>query len=110
MAKLTLKLEELGVETFDLGADGTERGTVHAHGTFACTARCDTDGPTCNGGPTCGTVTCNADPTCNYHSCGTCDSYCCATGEASCENFSCVYTCTVQCSQGPTYSCTPDQC
>ena len=98
MAKLTLKLDELAVETFDVGSDGMERGTVHAHGTYACTVRCETDGGlTCDNGFTCGTVTCNADPTCNYHSCGTCDTYCCETGEASCDNNSCVYTCIAGC-------------
>lgn len=72
MKKLSLKLHELAVESFQTGAAGSLRGTVHG--------RCDT-GESCYEGSgeytcqitcyatcaaTCGERTCNGEETCEF--------------------------------------------
>lgn len=87
MRKLTLKLEELSVESFEAEAEARQSGTVMGH---------DSDGTcyqTCQEADTCDLNV----GTCDFLSCdGVCGSYWCATG-SSCGQFSCVWTCNVNC-------------
>jgi len=92
MRKLKLGLEELRVDSFDTGAAGEGRGTVHGHVSQFCTrgpVTCDV-GYTCDGGYTC------AGDTCVVLSCdGACGSNLCAT-DPSCTTPSCLQTCPPQ--------------
>jgi hypothetical protein len=96
MRKLRLDLDALQVDTF--GTESVRRkeyGTVRAHISALCTNTCDTvQDFTCADQNTCGGDTCGADYTCRFESCGACGTYYCATGDPSCDAFSCVYTCT----------------
>lgn len=60
MAKLTLAVQELAVESFETVERARGAGTVHAHETLESECRCDTD--SCN----CGSV-----ESCTYCGCDT---------------------------------------
>jgi hypothetical protein len=97
MKKLSLKLEELSVESFATGPQPGQRGTVQAH----ATARCNTN-VSCQGtcALVCGTYYCV--PT---EGAATCDIYCTPyTGGTSC-NQPCVYTCDNAPSCNPQNTC-----
>lgn len=77
MDKLTLRIDDLRVESFATGREGSDPGTVHAHHhtgnhetcAFTCPATCRITCPetcflSCNGADTC------VQPTCGYPTCG----------------------------------------
>src|SRR5688500_19144585 len=89
--KLTLKLEDLSVDSFDTTTPQRAKGTVFGE-QCTCYTQC-----TCPGCPTCD-ASCNG--TCGascYGTCGgaTCDGSCGRTCEYSCDcsQYSCDYTC-----------------
>jgi hypothetical protein len=82
-AKLTLKLEDLAVDSFDTSAAQKEKGTVFGEqGPCTCLTAC-----TCPGCLTCDHTACG------QQSCETCDS-CLHSCEASCQG-----TCAPECSK-----------
>jgi len=68
--KLSLKLEDLSVDSFDTSVSRKENGTVYGEQQCTCPSAC-----TCPGCPTC-------DASCN----GTCDNTC----PYSCDDATCV--------------------
>jgi hypothetical protein len=96
MKKLSLKLDELQVETFEAEADlNARRGTVKGHWTWeTCPNQWTCDGTTCgrqftNEG-TCDN-TCGQPATCGYHYCGTYPNQGCPNSQWYCTN--CQYYC-----------------
>jgi hypothetical protein len=83
MAKLTLQIEHLEVETFEIAPETPSRGTVHGHGTDAYA--------TCAGHYTCDDT---CDQTCGIPaSCQLVNSYCGTYDEVGCP--ASYYNCTV---------------
>lgn len=71
--KLTLKLEDLAVDTFDTTAPRKARGTVFG-GQCTCWTQCAQ--VTCPGCPTCYAATCETSPTDDATCTGTCGDTC----------------------------------
>jgi hypothetical protein len=87
--KLTLKLEDLSVDSFDTTTTQKAKGTVFGE-QCTCYTQC-----TCPGCPTC------------YESCnGTCGDTCPATCAYTCDDVSCAGSCAETCD----YSCDYDLC
>jgi len=98
MKKLRLELDALTVDSFATDGLTREVGTVRGHDVTVvrCSTDCDTDGATCLGGTCDGAYTCNGEHSCPL-SCTDCGTYYCASGDPSCTQPSCVYTCNVSC-------------
>jgi hypothetical protein len=88
MKKLTLRLEDLRIDSFSTTPVRREKGTVYGE-QCTCHTAC-----TCPGCPTC-------DASCN----GTCDASCNGTCGATCAG-TCAASCDFNCG-GPTYDNQP---
>jgi hypothetical protein len=95
MRKIRLDLDELQVDSFTTAEQPGGAGTVRGY----VSVQCGSD-YTCNYEDTCaGVVTC-------ARSCGNCGTYYCASGDPSCTDPSCVYSCTCE----TLYTCPPTGC
>ena len=93
--KLSLKLEDLAVDTFDTTAPQKAKGTVF--------------GEQCTCWTQCGQNTCPGCPTCDATCAATCDDYTCAAscnGTCNCptEN-TCGWSCDYSCACDSNYPC-----
>ena len=91
MKKMRLDMDSLRVDSFTTVAAGGEKGTVRAYvSMLQCTSLCDTV-RTCNPANSCAN-----EFTCAI-TCSDGGSVRCDTNVQSCNQFSCVYTCKVNC-------------
>jgi len=91
MNKLSLKLDDLRVDTFETTAVKTEKGTVFGE-QCTCWTQCGQN--TCPGCPTC-------DASCNGTCYASCNGTCGATCDYSCNGDTCFVSCRMtECWQG----------
>lgn len=101
MKKLTLRMDDLAVESFSTERILEQRGTVHGNTDapwkcsypISCDYGCNTrDAGTCPTGPTC-EASCNGscDASCQASGCGTCD------GQVGCGPTWYAFTCPPEC-------------
>jgi hypothetical protein len=90
MKKLALNIEDLEVETFSTGSDGTQRGTVQAK------SWTDWAYPSCGDYSNCGEYCAYTPQSCQYSCNGSCQYSCDGTCyEGTCVGDTCPQGCTV---------------